>query len=199
MADETKVTLDSDGLAQDSGSMTVYSFAPETGLFTGSSEEFLAKGVGIPAYSTGMAPPADVPGKVCVFREGGWQQVADHRGETVYSTGTGEAVTVTLPGDYPAGSTLLKPATAFDKWGGASWVTDTAAMQQAAISAAEAEKAARVSEANGITQAWQTQLLLGIITDADKATLTAWMKYVQSVQATDVSGAPDISWPAKPQ
>jgi len=24
------------------------------------------------------------------------------------------------------------------------------------------------------------------------------MKYVQAVQATDVSGAPDISWPEKP-
>ena len=56
-----------------------------------------------------------------------------------------------------------------------------------------------MSEANSITQAWQTQLLLGIITDADKAMLTAWMKYVQAVQAADVSGAPDISWPEKPQ
>ncbi|WP_337014124.1 tail fiber assembly protein [Pantoea sp. AS142] len=198
MAEEMNVTLDDDGLAQASGSLTVYSFAPETGLFTGSSQEFLAKGVGIPAHSTGMAPPSGVPGKVCVFRDGGWQQVADHRGETVYSTETGEAVTITLTGDYPAGSTLLKPVTAFDKWGGASWVTDRAAMQRAAISAAESEKAARVNEANGITQAWQTQLLLGIITVADKATLTAWMKYVQAVQATDVSGAPDISWPEKP-
>ncbi|AMG59822.1 MULTISPECIES: tail fiber assembly protein [Pantoea] len=199
MTEEINVTLDGDGLAQASGSLTVYSFAPETGLFTGSCQEFLAKGVGIPAHSTGMAPPADVPGKVCVFRDGGWQQVADHRGETVYSTETGEAVTVTLPGDYPGGTTPQKPATAFDKWGGEKWVTDSDAQQQSRLDAAASEKAARVSEANGITQAWQTQLLLGIITDADKATLTAWMKYVQAVQATDVSGAPDISWPAKPQ
>jgi len=49
-----------------------------------------------------------------------------------------------------------------------------------------------------MTQAWQTQLLLGIITDGDKASLTKWMQYIQAVQAVDVSTAPDISWPVKP-
>lgn len=77
-------------------------------------------------------------------------------------------------------------------------VTDSDAQQQSRLDATTSEKAARVSEANGITQAWQTQLLLGIITDADKVTLSVWMKYVQAVQAIDVSGAPDISWPEKP-
>ncbi|WP_071997429.1 tail fiber assembly protein [Pantoea septica] len=35
-----------------------------------------------------------------------------------------------------------------------------------------------MSEANNTTQAWQTQLRLDMITDAVKASLTAWMKYV---------------------
>lgn len=48
------------------------------------------------------------------------------------------------------------------------------------------------------TQAWQAQLMLGIITDADKALLTAWMKYYQQVQAVDISKAPDITWPEQP-
>jgi len=65
------------------------------------------------------------------------------------------------------------------------------------VSEAEAEKAARISEANTKTQAWQTQLRLDMITDADKASLTAWMKYVQAVQAVDTA-APDIVWPEKP-
>ncbi|PEI02320.1 hypothetical protein CRM79_03330 [Pantoea agglomerans] len=47
------------------------------------------------------------------------------------------------------------------------------------------------------SQAWQTQLLLGIITDADKATLTAWIKYVQAVQAVNIA-ASDIARPEKP-
>jgi hypothetical protein len=30
-----------------------------------------------------------------------WEYVADHRGETVYSTETGDPEIVSLPGDYP--------------------------------------------------------------------------------------------------
>ncbi|URQ60024.1 tail fiber assembly protein [Pantoea alhagi] len=63
---------------------------------------------------------------------------------------------------------------------------------------AERRKATLLGEGNSITQAWQTQLLLGIITDEDRATLTDWMRYVQQLQAVDLSGAPDISWPAPP-
>ncbi|WP_350646375.1 tail fiber assembly protein [Morganella morganii] len=55
-----------------------------------------------------------------------------------------------------------------------------------------------MTEARQKTQLWQTQLMLGIITDGDKATLKEWMLYVQKVQATDVSAAPDIDWPQKP-
>jgi hypothetical protein len=49
-----------------------------------------------------------------------------------------------------------------------------------------------------VTQAWQTQLILGIITDGDKESLTKWMQYVQAVQAIDESDAPEINWPEKP-
>lgn len=199
MTDKKEILLDADGLAQTSGVLTVYNFDPESGLYAGKTEEFLAQGVGIPAHSTSYAPPANVSGKVCVFTNGQWQQVADHRGETVYSTTTGETVTVTLPGEYPAGTTLLKPATAFDKWGGAAWVTDTTAQRKAVIDAVQAEKNARVSEAGSVTQVWQTQLALGIITDADRASLLEWMKYLQAVQAVDISTAPDIDWPVRPQ
>ncbi|WP_225613775.1 tail fiber assembly protein [Pantoea sp. PNT01] len=37
----------------------------------------------------------------------------------------------------------------------------------------------------------------GIITDADKPTLTTWMKYVQALQAIKIA-ASDIAWPEKP-
>ncbi|WP_058973320.1 tail fiber assembly protein [Type-D symbiont of Plautia stali] len=198
MADEKEVMLDEKGLAQSSGILTVYNFDPETGLYSGSSQEFLTQGLGIPAHSTVNVPPSEKPGQVSVFLDGSWQQVVDHRGETVYSTATGDAITVSLPGDYPAGTTLLKPATAFDKWGGIAWVTDTAAAQQAAIAAAEAEKTSRISEVGNVTQAWQTQLMLGIITELDKASLTVWMKYLQKLQAMDVSTAPDVIWPQRP-
>ncbi|PIF13500.1 tail fiber assembly protein [Candidatus Pantoea floridensis] len=198
MAAIKKVTLDNDGLAKSSGLMTIYNFNPESGLFTGSSDEYLPQGVGIPANSTSDAPPANVAGMVSVYSGVGWQQVADHRGEMVYRTATGEKVVVTQPGDYPEGTTSIPPATAFDVWNGEAWITDVQAQQAAAIIAAQAEKSARISEASSLTQAWQTQLLLGLITDGDKASLTKWMQYIQAVQAINIHGATDISWPQKP-
>ena len=67
------------------------------------------------------------------------------------------------------------------------------------IEQAEAKKQFLITEANQKTQIWQTQLVLGIITDEDKASLTEWMRYVQKVQAVDTSTAPDITWPEKPE
>lgn len=193
-----KVTLDKNGLAKSAGTLTVYNFDAVSGEFTGSNDEYLAQGVGLPANACITAPPDAQAGTVAVYQDGSWQSVPDHRGETVYPVSGGAPMKITALGDYPADTTTQAPATAFDKWDGEKWVTDSDAQQQSRLDAAASEKAARVSEANGITQAWQTQLLLGIITDADKATLTAWMKYVQAVQATDVSDAPDIRWPNRP-
>jgi hypothetical protein len=83
-------------------------------------------------------------------------------------------------------------------WNGTAWVTNTTAQNSAEIAAAVAEQTALISAANTKTQLWQTQLMLGIITAADKTTLTAWMTYVQAVQAVDTSTAPNITWPIAP-
>ena len=194
-----KITLDKKGLAKASGTLTIYSFDSLTGEYTGSCDEYLAQGVGLPANACVTAPPVIEAGQAAVYRDGNWQIVADHRGETVYSVADGSATEIAELGDYPAGTTPLEPATAWDKWDGNKWVTDNDAQRAAAVSQATTEKSARISEANGVTQAWQTQLLLGIITDEDKVTLTEWMKYIQAVQTTDLTNAPDISWPVKPE
>ncbi len=199
MAAVKKTTLGKDGLAKASGSLTIYSYDPLSGLFTGESDEFLTQGVGIPANSTCDAPPASVAGTVCVYSDVGWQLVADHRGEVVYRTATGGPVEITQPGEYPEATTPLAPATAFDFWNGEGWETNTQAQREAAVSAAQAEKSARIIEANSVTQAWQTQLLLDIITDKDRALLITWMEYLQAVQAVDVSATPEINWPSRPE
>lgn len=194
-----KVTLDKNGLAESAGTLTIYNFDAVSGEFTGSSDEFLAQGVGLPANACITAPPATAAGRVSLYRDGNWLDVADHRGETVYSVTDGAAVLLDAPGDYLAGTTLLKPATAWDKWDGEKWVTDPEEEKAATVKEAKERRAALISEANSITQAWQTQLLLGIITDSDKASLTAWMKYIQAVQSADISEAPEIAWPQRPE
>lgn len=194
-----KVTLDKNGLAKSAGTLTVYNFDSVSGEFTGSSDEYLPQGVGLPANACATAPPVTDAGKVALCIDGNWQTVADHRGEMVYSVYDGAAVEIIAPGEHPAGTTPQKPATVWDKWDGAKWVTDSEAQRDALLRNAASEKLMLISEANGITQAWQTQLLLGIIAEEDKSTLTEWMKYIQAVQAVSINDAPDISWPQKPQ
>lgn len=70
--------------------------------------------------------------------------------------------------------------------------------QKELVAEAEKQKAQILQTINETTQMWQTQLLLGLITDADKAALTLWMKYAQQVQAIDASSAPNILWPVAP-
>ncbi|WP_025119775.1 MULTISPECIES: tail fiber assembly protein [unclassified Serratia (in: enterobacteria)] len=63
---------------------------------------------------------------------------------------------------------------------------------------AQAQKEKLMTEASAKTQAWQTQLALGMITEGDKKSLIEWMEYVQKVQAIDVGLAPDIVFPDQP-
>lgn len=193
-----KVTLDKNGLAKSAGTLTIYNFDAVSGEFTGSSDEFLAQGVGLPANACITEPTATEAGRVALYRDGSWLAVADHRGETVYSLTDGAAILIDVPGDYPPDTTPLKPATAWDKWDGEKWITDPAEEKAASIEEARERQAALISEANNITQAWQTQLRLDMITDTDKTSLMAWMKYVQDVQAVNIQAAPDVTWPQKP-
>ncbi|RUT67199.1 hypothetical protein CKG00_13135 [Morganella morganii] len=66
------------------------------------------------------------------------------------------------------------------------------------IQQAETKKQALIAEANQKTQMWQTQLILGIITEEDKASLKEWMLHVQEVQAVDPSLGADVVWPTPP-
>ncbi|MEG3128143.1 tail fiber assembly protein [Pantoea cypripedii] len=193
------VTFDKNGLAKASGTLTVYSYDAVSGRFTGASDEYLLQGLGLPANSTTTAPPDVAAGSIAIWRDDAWQAVGDHRGETMYSTADGSARVITEAGDYPADTTTLKPATGFDKWDGEKWVTDVDAQKLVDVADADKQKSALISSANTTTQAWQTQLMLGIITNADKEKLTEWMKYIQDVQAVNTAAAPDIVWPDKPE
>jgi len=194
-----KVTLDKNGLAKSAGTLKIYNFDALSGEFTGLSDEFLAQGVGLPANACITAPPATDMGYVAIYRDASWMTVADHRGETVYSIADGTTALISMPGEYPVDTTPLKPTTVRDKWDGEKWVIDPAEEKAAIISEASKHQAALIAEANNITQAWQTQLRLNMITDKDKASLVLWMKFVQDVQSVNIQAAPNINWPKKPQ
>ncbi|ELT3493456.1 tail fiber assembly protein [Citrobacter freundii] len=197
----TKATLNKNGIAIKAGNVTVFNYDGHTREYLSSSVEYLPVGVGIPAHSCSDAP-GDIRSGFAVRRTAdltAWEYVSDHRGETVYSTETGESVIISLPGDYPDGTTTLAPATPYDTWNGSEWVTDNEAQHKADVEAAEQQKAALIAEAQTTISLWQTELQLGIISDEDKASLIDWMKYIKAVQAVDTSKAPDITWPDKPE
>ncbi|MEG5860723.1 tail fiber assembly protein [Enterobacter asburiae] len=196
-----KAKLNSELVATVAGDITVFNYDGETREYLSSTVEYLAVGVGLPANACTDAPGESKEG-FAICRKAdftAWEYIADHRGETVYSTETGKSEVVSVPGDYPEGTTTLAPSTPYDKWDGSEWVTDTEAQHAADVEAAEQQKAALLLEAQSTISLWQTELQLGIISDEDKASLIAWMNYIKAVQAVDTSKAPDITWPEKPE
>lgn len=195
-----KAKLSSDLIATVAGDITVFNYDGETREYLSSSVEYLAVGVGIPANSCTDAPGENKESfairRTADFSS--WEYVADHRGETVFSTETGEAVHVSAPGDYPDGTTTLAPATPYDVWNGSEWVTDNEAQHMADVEAAEQQKAALLAEAQTTISLWQTELQLGIISDEDKVTLINWLTYIKLLQAVETSTVPYISWPPAP-
>ncbi|HGD8523429.1 TPA: tail fiber assembly protein [Escherichia coli] len=196
-----KATLNKNGIATKAGEITVYNFDLITREYLAESVEFLAVGVGIPANSCTDAPVEGKDG-FAVCRKAsldGWEYVADHRGETVYDTQTGQTVEITSPGEYADNVTTIAPSTPYDRWNGSAWVTDEDAQKSGQVMEAQQKKAVLLAEAKSTISLWQTELQLGIISDEDKASLIAWMKYIQALNAVDTSTAPDIGWPVKPE
>ncbi|HBN5712207.1 tail fiber assembly protein [Morganella morganii] len=85
-----------------------------------------------------------------------------------------------------------------DKKGNPVWVDIPPLTHEQYVAIAESQKQALIAEATQKTQLWQTQLMLGIITDEDKASLKEWMLYVQKMQAVDPSLGADVVWPTPP-
>ncbi|HAW2686599.1 TPA: tail fiber assembly protein, partial [Escherichia coli] len=152
------------------------------------------------ACSTGIDPGEYIPGKVAVFTGKGWSHEEDHRNETVYSTENGAAVTVDYIGAIKDGYVTLSPLTPYDKWDGEKWVTDTEAQHSAAVEAAEAQRQSLIDAAMASISLIQLKLQAGRkLTQAETTRLNAVLDYIDAVEATDTSTAPDVIWPELPE
>ncbi len=194
--------LNNELIAVQEGNIIVYNYNSETREYISASTEFLAAGVGIPAYSCLDAPGTHKAGyAICRSMDlNSWEYVPDHRGETVYDTETGEAKEITVPGDYPENTTTLAPLTSYDKWDGEKWVTDTEAQHSAAVDAAEAQRQSLIDTAMASISLIQLKLQAGRkLTQAETTRLNAVLDYIDAVTATDTSTAPDVIWPELPE
>ncbi|HHT2834407.1 TPA: tail fiber assembly protein [Klebsiella aerogenes] len=192
--------LNKNGIATAAGWLTVYSVEPHQREFQAVTMEYLAVGVGLPAF--GYADKPELPGEgLALVRsadEKQWETIADYRGQTAYNTETGQPEIIAFLGELPDTLTLQPPATPYDKWDGSQWMTDTAAQHADEVATAEQQKQDLLAEAQQQITGWQTELQLGIISDDDRASLIIWINYIKAVQAVDTSEAPYIQWPEKP-
>lgn len=83
--------------------------------------------------------------------------------------------------------------------GGPAWVDIPQPSAEKLAELAEQKKEALLSVATTKIVIWQTKLLMGRkLTDSETAQLNAWMDYIDTVTAADISKAPDITWPELP-
>lgn len=194
--------LNSELIATKAGNITVYNYDGETREYISTSNEYLAIGVGIPAYSCLDAPGTHKAGyAICRSMDlNSWEYVPDHRGEIVYSTETGESKEITAPGDYPENTTTIAPLTPYDKWNGEKWVTDTEAQHGAAVDAAETKRQSLIDTAMASISLIQLKLRAGRnLTQAETTRLNAVLDYLDALEMVDTSSAPDIEWPTPPE
>ncbi|EPS3030285.1 TPA: tail fiber assembly protein [Klebsiella pneumoniae] len=197
-----KAVLNSELITTKAGNITVYNFDAETKEYLSTSTEYLAVGVGIPAYSCLDAPGTHKAGyAICRTVDlNSWEYVPDHRGEIIYSTETGESKEITSLGDYPENTTTIAPLTPYDKWDGEKWVTDTEAQYSAAVDAAEIQRQSLIDAAMTSISLIQLKLRAGRnLTQAETTRLNAVLDYINAVTATDTSTAPDVIWPELPE
>ncbi|EAM8616085.1 tail fiber assembly protein [Salmonella enterica] len=196
-----KAELNQNMIATVAGEITVYNYDGETREYLSSSVEYLAVGVGIPANSCIDAPGNSKDGFAICRKEdfSSWEYVTDHRGKTVFNTGTLQPIEVAILGDFPAGTTPDAPTSPYDKWDGEKWVTDSAAKHEGDIADAEQYRQALLTQVDELSSDWRVELMLGDISEENKKKLSSWMAYKTAVKAVDVSTAPDINWPVQPE
>ena len=194
--------LNNELIAVQAGNIIVYNYDSETKEYISASTEYLAVGVGIPAYSCLDAPGIHKAGyAICRSLDlNSWEYVPDHRGEIVYNTETGDAKEITAPGDYPENTTTIAPVTPYDKWDGEKWMTDTEAQHGAEVEAAEAQRQSLINAAMASISLIQLKLQAGRkLTQAETTRLNAVLDYIDAVTVTDTSTAPDVIWPELPE
>jgi len=81
-------------------------------------------------------------------------------------------------------------------------MSDAAKAQQQAqdIANAERQRQTLTEEATQKISLLQTKVMIGrALLDNEKQTLNIWLDYIDQLNLVEVSAAPGISWPLKPQ
>ncbi|MBW7618621.1 tail fiber assembly protein, partial [Citrobacter portucalensis] len=176
-------------------------YAEDTKEYTGWSDEYIHVGVSMPSHSTDIDPGEEIIGKIAIFIGYEWIQEEDHRGEIIYSINNKNASTVNYIGSIPDGYTSIPPSTPYDTWDGEGWVTDIDAEHAADVAAADAEKLAKIYQANEYmnSKQWPGKAAMGRLNNEEKDQYNTWLDYLDELEAVDTASAPNIEWPTPPK
>ncbi|HHL2499494.1 TPA: tail fiber assembly protein [Yersinia enterocolitica] len=193
------IEFDKNGFAITAGVVIVYNVIPNTYEYIGLSTEFLNPGQGLPAHSYIDEPLKAKKGfAICRTQDNkAWEYIADHRGETRYSTTSKQAVIINELGGYPVNTTDSAPGQ-FDIWKDNIWVVDEAAKLVATKKIVTLRKAELKNIADG-NISWRNDAVTGGYADEqEKIDLLAWQKYRVLLMRVDTSQLSDIEWPISP-
>lgn len=80
------------------------------------------------------------------------------------------------------------------------WIDIPAPTREELILTAENERQRLLKQADAVMLDWRTELMLGEISDANKAKLSAWLAYKNEVKSVDVTTDPEhVIWPVIPE
>ncbi|MDR3434019.1 MAG: tail fiber assembly protein [Rouxiella aceris] len=134
----------------------------------------------------------DIPSDVTVISEEQYRDffTAINHARRVYVMGDDFHISEQRPDSYHTWNESRK------QWG----LTDEGKNQQNAgkIVSANQMKSQLLTSAQAIISEWQSELLLGVISDDDKARLITWLTYIKKLKAVDTSMVPNIDWPVIP-
>ncbi|HDT3150592.1 TPA: tail fiber assembly protein [Morganella morganii subsp. morganii] len=193
--------FDENGLAIVPGWADVYCCHPLTREYTEKSMDEVPLGFSLKADAYPDKPELPAPGFAIIRSEDGkrWLHVEDYRGKAGYDKTTKEKILINTVGALPENLTLTEPQTPFDKWNGKKWVTDKAEQHAYYAALAENQKQALLADAEQEIAMLERKIRLNMATDTDREKLTEWEIFSIKVSDTDVSAAPDIIWPEKPE
>lgn len=81
-----------------------------------------------------------------------------------------------------------------------AWVDIPPPTREELIATAENERQRLLTRADAMMLDWRTELMLGEISDTNRAKLSEWLAYKNEVKAVDVTTDPEhVSWPAAPE
>lgn len=86
------------------------------------------------------------------------------------------------------------------KAGQPAWTNIAPPSHEELVQTAEFERQRLLNNADAVMLDWRTELMLGEISDANRAKLSAWMAYKNEVKSADVTTDPEhVNWPVSPE